>query len=522
MAPHSVRAVPREWLTVLAGIRGDLPVHMHVAEQPKELEACQAEHGRRPVELLEELGVLESRFTAVHAVHVTQDEARMLGEVGAGVCACPSTERNLGDGIVPADMLASAGARLCLGSDSQATVDLLDEARQLEGHLRLARLRRAVLDPGGGAVDGLAARLFEMATVNGARSLGLPTGTLEPGAPGGLLHGGPEPPLAGGRQPRFAALGHRPGLGQGGGARGGGGRAARGARGSAPARGGVRPRLPCPCSEAVPVTDTLPALRATLAELVALDTTSVRPNAPLIDYAQQRLEAAGFSAERQRYTDDAGVEKVNLVAVKGGSGRAALALVGHSDCVPYDAAWTDALKLTEREGRLYGRGACDTKGFIACALEAALKAQSLKAPLMVVLTADEEVGLVGAKRLVEAGLGRARHAIVGEPTTLEAGAREQRLLSGGGGGAGQGGPQCVPGHGSLGHLPCGALPAPAGGGSAHGAPRGAGRRLRAALHHGERGPHSGRQGEEHPPRACAASRWSGGPFPGSHRSGWWS
>ena len=168
------------------------------------------------------------------------------------------------------------------------------------------------------------------------------------------------------------------------------------------------------------MSDTLPALRATLAELVALDTTSVRPNGPLIDYAQQRLEAAGFSAERQRYKDDAGVEKVNLVAVKGGgSGRAALALVGHSDCVPYDAAWADALRLTEREGRLYGRGACDTKGFIACALQAALRAQSLKAPLMVVLTADEEVGLIGAKKLVEAGLGRARHAIVGEPTTLK-------------------------------------------------------------------------------------------------------
>jgi acetylornithine deacetylase len=167
------------------------------------------------------------------------------------------------------------------------------------------------------------------------------------------------------------------------------------------------------------VSDTLPALRATLTELVALDTTSVRPNAPLIDYAQARLEAAGFVAERLRYMDDAGVEKVNLVAVKGGNeGRAALALVGHSDCVPYDAAWTDALRLTEREGRLYGRGACDTKGFIACALHAATRAERLKAPLMVVLTADEEIGLVGAKKLVEAGKGRARHAIVGEPTSL--------------------------------------------------------------------------------------------------------
>jgi acetylornithine deacetylase len=167
------------------------------------------------------------------------------------------------------------------------------------------------------------------------------------------------------------------------------------------------------------VSDTLPALRATLTELVALDTTSARPNAPLIDYAQAKLEAAGFAAERLPYMDDAGVEKVNLVAVKGGTeGRAALALVGHSDCVPYDAAWTDALRLTEREGRFYGRGACDTKGFIACALHAATRAERLKAPLMVVLTADEEIGLVGAKKLVDAGKGRARHAIVGEPTSL--------------------------------------------------------------------------------------------------------
>ena len=167
------------------------------------------------------------------------------------------------------------------------------------------------------------------------------------------------------------------------------------------------------------MNDTLPLLRASLTDLVALDTTSSRTNLPLIEMAQAQLEAAGFSAQRQRYTDAAGVEKVNLLAVKGGDeGRAALALVGHSDCVPYDPEWKEALRLTARDGRLYGRGACDTKGFIACALHAATRAERLKAPLLVVLTADEEVGLLGAKRLVEAGLGRARHAIVGEPTML--------------------------------------------------------------------------------------------------------
>ncbi|QSQ20241.1 formimidoylglutamate deiminase [Pyxidicoccus parkwayensis] len=183
LAPHSVRAVTREWLTALGAARPSMPVHMHVAEQPKEIEACLAEHRRRPVELLADLGLLGPSFTAVHGVHLTDEEVSMLGRAKATVCACPSTERNLGDGIVPADALVKAGAHVSLGSDSQATVDLLDEARQLEGHLRLARLRRAVLDPGRGAMDGLAARLFDMATAQGARSLGLSTGALEPGRP---------------------------------------------------------------------------------------------------------------------------------------------------------------------------------------------------------------------------------------------------------------------------------------------------------------------------------------------------
>ncbi|MBF5044979.1 acetylornithine deacetylase [Aggregicoccus sp. 17bor-14] len=162
---------------------------------------------------------------------------------------------------------------------------------------------------------------------------------------------------------------------------------------------------------------SLAELQATLAELVALDTTSSRPNAPLVAYASERLARAGFALERQVYRDDAGVEKVNLVALRGEGERAQLALVGHTDCVPFDPAWAEALKLTLRDGKLYGRGACDTKAFIACALHAVERVRS-RAPLMVVLTSDEEVGCVGAKRLVDAGLGRARHAIVGEPTQL--------------------------------------------------------------------------------------------------------
>nr|WP_216627053.1 formimidoylglutamate deiminase [Corallococcus exercitus] len=183
LAPHSVRAVSKDWLTQVARTApASMPIHMHVAEQPKEIEACLAEHGRRPVELVADVGLLGPRFTAVHGVHLTDAEVTLLGRAEATVCACPSTERNLGDGIVPADALVKAGARVSFGSDSQTVVDLLDEARQLEQHLRLVRLRRAVLDPGKGTLDGLAARLFDMATVQGARSLGMGTGTLSPGS----------------------------------------------------------------------------------------------------------------------------------------------------------------------------------------------------------------------------------------------------------------------------------------------------------------------------------------------------
>jgi len=181
LAPHSVRAVPRAWLEKLTG-RTE-PLHMHVAEQPAEVAACLAEHKRTPVQLLEEVGLLREGFTAVHAIHLEEVDVARLGRARTSICACPSTERNLGDGVVPADALLRAGARICFGTDSQATIDMLEEARQLEGHLRLVRLRRAVLDPGGGRPDGLAQRMFEMATVHGAKSLGFETGALKPGAP---------------------------------------------------------------------------------------------------------------------------------------------------------------------------------------------------------------------------------------------------------------------------------------------------------------------------------------------------
>jgi formimidoylglutamate deiminase len=145
---------------------------MHVAEQPAEVEACLAEYGRRPVELLHDEGILDDRFTAIHAIHLTDEEARFLGN--STVCACPTSERNLGDGAVPADRLYAAGARICLGSDSNIQIDLLEDARLLEYHLRMQRLERAIL-PGG------ARRLFESATESGARSLQSAGGKLAAG-----------------------------------------------------------------------------------------------------------------------------------------------------------------------------------------------------------------------------------------------------------------------------------------------------------------------------------------------------
>ncbi len=166
-------------------------------------------------------------------------------------------------------------------------------------------------------------------------------------------------------------------------------------------------------------------VQETLAQLVAINSVSTEPNAPLVDYLQQRCEGAGFAVKRFTYADDVGIEKINLVALAGGSIadpiEAELALVGHSDTVPFDPNWSEALTLTERDGKLYGRGSCDTKAFIAAALTAIeeVELSNLKRPLALVFTADEEIGLRGAKHLAQIKALRARYCIVGEPTSLQ-------------------------------------------------------------------------------------------------------
>ncbi len=186
VAPHSVRAVPLPYLREVITYAGAnaLPVHMHVAEQPLEIAACLEEHGRTPIALLDAEGLLGERFTGVHAIHITDEEARMMARARALVCACPTTERNLGDGIIKADLLFRENVRVSLGTDSHTLIDLLEDARELEYHLRLQKLERAVLSAGADeTASSLAARLFDCATLCGAQSTGAQTGALESSRP---------------------------------------------------------------------------------------------------------------------------------------------------------------------------------------------------------------------------------------------------------------------------------------------------------------------------------------------------
>lgn len=185
VTPHSVRAVDRDWLKALRDYadQHDLPFHIHVSEQPRELEECRAEHGRTPISFLSDLGALSSRFTGVHAIHLEPEEVAMLGRAQANVCSCPTTERNLGDGIVPARELQAAGVSFAFGSDSNCQIDLLEDARQLDYHERLRHLERVPLAQG----RDLGQKLFHYATQGGARSLGIAAGVIEAGMPADLV-----------------------------------------------------------------------------------------------------------------------------------------------------------------------------------------------------------------------------------------------------------------------------------------------------------------------------------------------
>jgi len=159
-----------------------------------------------------------------------------------------------------------------------------------------------------------------------------------------------------------------------------------------------------------------------LLDLVAIPSVSSMSNRPVIDYALRQLNPKTWRTELYPYRDPAGLEKVNLLAItKNGATRTAeLMLVCHTDTVPFDPAWSEAVHPQIRNGKLYGRGSCDVKGYLACVLAAVsgLDARRLSKPLAILLTADEEIGCVGAKYIAAKNPIRARYAIIGEPTGM--------------------------------------------------------------------------------------------------------
>lgn len=173
-ALHSVRAVSSDAIReILEGLPPDVPLHIHLSEQPQENDDCMAEYGCTPTELLESLGALTPRLSVIHATHLSSHDLSLLGSAAVTVVMCPTTEADLGDGIGPAHTLAKAGARIAIGSDQNAVIDPLLEIRALEMGERLASGQRSRFEP---------AELMTAATTNGYASLGLGNINLSVGA----------------------------------------------------------------------------------------------------------------------------------------------------------------------------------------------------------------------------------------------------------------------------------------------------------------------------------------------------
>jgi len=180
-ALHSVRGVPVEHMPAVVdwAATHDAPLHVHSSEQPAEVAECLAVHGATPTALLRDHGALGPRTTAVHATHLTDEDISDLDRTATGVCFCPTTERDLGDGIGPAATLLGGRGLFSLGSDSHAVIDLFEEARATELDERLARRERGII-----AAD----RLLTAATRDGQQALGwADAGTLAVGARADLV-----------------------------------------------------------------------------------------------------------------------------------------------------------------------------------------------------------------------------------------------------------------------------------------------------------------------------------------------
>jgi formimidoylglutamate deiminase len=180
VAPHSLRAVTPEELNRVVQFAGDAPIHIHIAEQTKEVEDCMAWSGRRPVQWLLDNAKVDARWCLVHATHMTVDETREAARSNAVAGLCPITEANLGDGVFPAPEFLAAGGRFGVGSDSNVLIGAAEELRVLEYGQRLARLGRNVLANAQNHSTG--GDIFRAALQGGAQALGVETAGLQPGA----------------------------------------------------------------------------------------------------------------------------------------------------------------------------------------------------------------------------------------------------------------------------------------------------------------------------------------------------
>lgn len=198
-AVHSVRAVPADQIPVVAAwaAEREAPLHAHVSEQPAENHASLEAYDKTPVGVFDDAGALGSRFTAVHATHLTDRDIAVLGSSGSGVCLCPTTERDLADGIGPAGELSRAGVPLSLGTDSQAVIDMFEEARAVELDERLRTGSRGHFTT---------ARLLAHGTVLGQAALGWDdVGRIEPGMRADLVTIGLDSVRLAGTLPRLAS-----------------------------------------------------------------------------------------------------------------------------------------------------------------------------------------------------------------------------------------------------------------------------------------------------------------------------
>lgn len=179
MAPHSLRAVDVADLAGLAAEIPDVPIHIHIAEQPAEVEACVGHSGQPPITLLAGQVELDQRWCLIHATHATDEEIRLMADSGVVVGLCPTTEADLGDGLFPARQLLDYGGRLAIGSDSNLCTSAATELRLLEWGQRLQLHQRNVLVPGEGGH--LGRYLWQHAAAAGAQALAQPAGALSPG-----------------------------------------------------------------------------------------------------------------------------------------------------------------------------------------------------------------------------------------------------------------------------------------------------------------------------------------------------